>query len=409
MDNELKINTNQILMAIIMLILLLPDDYFYLITIYSSTTPSFIHSIRLNYSFDVIQLFILVGGFLLYVFTNDIKLIALSIIMFTREAFIALIYGNSLFKNHAYDMYLIMLVGYFLYVILLENCESFKQFESFLEMYLILNIITIFVNFYIHDYDIGKRYNATNLDVGGTGSLCAIGSIFFFLTFINKRRMISGIEFLMSIIGLLLSGSRANIAWVCFVFAFYFVISTYQQFSSKKMAPGWLLSRTIIVIALILFFAFFSVRFVSDDLIIQLFRMSRMSRESIINDESFIGRLQSMIAGMKIIKDYPLGISGFFINLQSEMQMRGYPTFPHSTLMSYYILFGPIVLFMYYRFLKIFKSIKYYGNPYKWLVLYLFISTIFYGGPITNFKIFFQFFLIMGIAKIYESLYEEYG
>ena len=107
---------------------------------------------------------------------------------------------------------------------------------------------------------------------------------------------------------------------------------------------------------------------------------------NISKDESVLGRTQSLLVGLKVLKKYPLGISGYFLNLQYNMQILGYPTFPHSTLLSMYILFGPIVFLTYYYWIKGLRITKQARSPFFWILLYLTIASIVYGAPFLNFK-----------------------
>ena len=78
-----------------------------------------------------------------------------------------------------------------------------------------------------------------------------------------------------------------------------------------------------------------------------------MSFNSMESDSSVLGRSRSIGIGFKIIKEHPFGISGFFTNLQLETQKYGFPTFPHSTFLTYYILIGPIIAILIFYMLKL--------------------------------------------------------
>ena len=127
--------------------------------------------------------------------------------------------------------------------------------------------------------------------------------------------------------------------------------------------------------------------------------VTTLSRESFEDDSSVLGRTASILAGFDIIQKHWWGISGFFVNLQREMTVRDFPTFPHSTFVALYILFGPIILALYYYWLILLWKMKNkLNNGYFWIIVYLIVSTIVYGGPIVNFKIYFEMMLATYLA-----------
>ena len=114
------------------------------------------------------------------------------------------------------------------------------------------------------------------------------------------------------------------------------------------------------------------------------------------NDSSFQRRMLSISIGFKIIEKNIFGISGYVTNLQIETQKYGFDTFPHSTLLVYYILLGPIVIAL------IFWMIYTIQRAYKKKLVY-FLTTLYTfsflcatGAPIVSFKpIFFYLFIFM--------------
>ena len=79
--------------------------------------------------------------------------------------------------------------------------------------------------------------------------------------------------------------------------------------------------------------------------------------------------------------------------------MRGYPTFPHSTLLSMYLVFGPLVLIIYGMWIGLLRKLRLIDVKYYMMILFLLISTIIYGGPIANFKIVFMIMMTTFLAR----------
>ena len=80
------------------------------------------------------------------------------------------------------------------------------------------------------------------------------------------------------------------------------------------------------------------------------------------------------------------------------MQLRRYPTFPHSTLLSMYLLIGPIILVVYFKLFSVLRKLKYVDVKYYLIAFYLVLSTILYGSPIVNFKVVFMLLLATWLA-----------
>ena len=117
------------------------------------------------------------------------------------------------------------------------------------------------------------------------------------------------------------------------------------------------------------------------------------------SDASFTQRLLSITVGFKILANNPLGISTSPIELQMQTINYGYYTFPHSTVLSYYLLlsFGCIAIicwFVRYIVLGIKK-----GNTH-WIVLFCFLaSALVYGSPITSSKLYFWLITLFSLCK----------
>ena len=91
---------------------------------------------------------------------------------------------------------------------------------------------------------------------------------------------------------------------------------------------------------------------------------------SISEDSSFIGRILSIVTGIEAIKMFPFGVNFSFIDQQIVMQNLGYPTFPHSYFLSFYLVSGLVSIYFLYIISKyLFKS----NNKWKPLFLLIFI------------------------------------
>lgn len=414
-DNQLNehgaltIRVTTIISLIFLLFLILPDDAFSKLALYESITPSYVRYKWLNYYFNILQLGIVFLGMCEALAMRKKWFVLIGFLMAIREIFILLLTDNSIFTSNRYEMYLTLLVGYCLLLCVEGIIGNGEDIINFFEWFLVSNVLTIYVNVIMGGGtgNIEGRYHASNLDVGGTGTLCVICCIYFLF---SKRKVIyKAVIIALSLIGLFLSGSRANLLFLIIFFICFFIASfiknvkSDESYDRRKLINCFLSILTIIVFVVVLLV-------INRDRVIAQFESSRFF--SIFNapwnrDDSILGRAASLRAGFDILKSYPLGISGFFINLQYEMQMKGFPTFPHSTLLTSYLLYGPITFALYIYWGIVIKRIGDVKNGYTWLLLYFMISTIIYGGPLINFKIIFMLFFVTFLAGNYSETLGE--
>ena len=117
---------------------------------------------------------------------------------------------------------------------------------------------------------------------------------------------------------------------------------------------------------------------------------------SISEDSSVVGRILSIVTSFEAIKMFPFGVNFSFIDQQIVMQNLGYPTFPHSYFLSFYLVSGLVSIYFLYVITKyLFKSTK----KWKPLFILIFIYFLIGDGLFVNFKIFFMVFLIIGIIN----------
>ena len=236
------------------------------------------------------------------------------------------------------------------------------------------------------------------MDVEATGVICGLALIFcLFQKDVCYRYVLACVAFG----GLVLSGSRINLLIAMLVV----VIGVFgTMIGGRKIERNNLINITlvgyglIIALSVVLIMAVFfgmKVSIGNSDIIERMIKA--VSFSGMETDSSVLGRTRSIGIGFKIVKEHPFGISGFFTNLQLETQKYRFPTFPHSTFLTYYILLGPIIILLIVFMLKlIFKALK--VNKANGLgILYLLLFFCLSGGPIVSFKpvFFYALFLIV--------------
>lgn len=409
-DNKdrIVIKMSSIVELILLLILALPSAVFSLGSIYESLTPATIDYNWLNYQFGIIQLIICLVGIIEIICQKQFVFIILLFIELLREILFYFAYDNSLFSNSAYEIYLIFFVGYSLFLITRRYMYNFQMMDKFYGLFLITNMLTIYINVAMGGRGttslgngIEGRYHASNLDVTGTGDLCVLCILYLFFSKIRNKYRYPLL--LLSFVGLALSGARASFVFLCIIVVFYSIKYLLSDLKHRKIKYSDNTIYKIGIFALVIFLIYIGI-FVNSNEILSYIDYSRFESllflQSFSEDSSFLGRTASLIAGIDVLVNNPFGISGYFINLQSEMIIRGYPTFPHSTLLANYLLFGPVILLFYFIWVKAVKNTYKRDKKYFWISIFYLISTIVTGGPIMNFKVIFN--LLISTYLIYK-------
>lgn len=392
---------NPICKIFLMAIMILPDEIFSLGTIYESVTPGYISYRWLNYRFGAILFLIIIIASIQNLIYKKYLILGIIVIQALREIFLFFEGKNSIFDAHAYEIYLTLFIGLSTISIFFRGINSSK--EGFFWKICIVNVFTIYLNLIIGKNGIEGRYNAINLDVGFTGTLCGM----VFLHILNTpeiRYKIIGLVFVGG--ALLLSGSRVNLLLVIGFVLLELLIRNRYKINKKKLTIVIMLFL-IIIIGLCIFYSV-SESFAEkvNDITMNSRMLQTFDRETFSSDKSIQGRIRSIAIGIDILKSNPLGISGYFLNLQLETIVRGFPTFPHSAALDAYILLGPIVLFLFfvwgYILVKLWKRDRERFWIFSYMVTFAFIS----GGPILNFKIIFFY---GGLTVLYMAYLKTYN
>ena len=139
-------------------------------------------------------------------------------------------------------------------------------------------------------------------------------------------------------IGLFLSGSRANFLFAILIVLIYLLNNVIHNYKNNILVINRAVLNQGILIGIVILLCVGVIWIIGGKKIIELWNNLRifemLSLKLVSKDDSVMGRMASLRAGWRILKKYPLGISGFFINLQNQLQFNGYPTYPHSIFMS---------------------------------------------------------------------------
>lgn len=401
------VKKNDIVKFALYILLILTDDIYSIGTLYQNSTPDYISYHWLDYYFGILSLLIAIWGFWIICITRNKVVWIVAALLGIREIGFYFFEKNNCIDQNAYEIYISLFLGFSMVFIASRANTILKEKECFFLRAAFLNIFLVYISVAMNLNKIGHRYNAPNMDVEATGTLC--GMVFVFCLFNNQIRY-KIIYSLLAFVGLILSGSRINLIITIFIVTVGIVIVGAKKKRINryflKIATEVFLISIIILLLIILLSWLFDVNIISFDTfniterMIDAFNFGKMR-----SDSSVQGRIRSLLVGFKIINEHPLGISGYVTNLQIETRKYGFDTFPHSTFLTYYILLGPIVILLVIWMVKLLLKMYNVNLPYFLLVLYLFIFWNLSGGPIVSYKpVFFCFFCIkMAMDKLNEN------
>jgi hypothetical protein len=325
---------------------------------------------------------------------------------FIRGLFI----DDFLFSNQQFELFYSLFVGFLFASLIFRKVISVDDASMFFKVFVYIHIAGLLFSFLtgIGRYELTFiAYHAQNMDVGGTGFL--IGMFCVYLWFVKKRTL-TLIEIIIPLSLLALTGSRSNLYLALIFLIMKYVLESkkliFEYIKNQTIAKGK--SKFLLFIPLIIIFIVMNwnviVEFSSNSNTMPTAKLFKIvsaiqSGKDISDyeslDDSVYGRILSNIAGIKILVKNPLGLSFSFIDLQRHMQENGYPTFPHSTFLTYYLLMGILFIVVFISFISLYFRLLRRSNNFHFFLLYIFVYSLFFGGATTNFKIYFLYIYIL--------------
>ena len=391
--NKLSVKVTTLGFLLLVLVNILPDELFHMVSIYNNATPSYISYKWLHYSFGVIDLALLLYGVYLIYKHRHKWIWTVLFILLLREFFYFLLSDFNAIKNESYEIFLSLLVGVALIEWQLQYGKDWEDNWNKFLIILMINVLSIYLNMILGRSGFTSRVNAVNLDVGTTGVLAGIA---FIAMLFNEKSKYKILWAVIAAVGLVLSGSRINLLITLVLFILSIFINASKRLAEKKLFR-FRITTLVIAIVLVGIVVFYG------GALLSRFEASRII--TIFNsdylDDALSGRPASLMAGLNILKKKPLGISAYFTNLQYHTVQEGFVTFPHFGFLVQLILFGPLALIPLFF---VIKSAVLLWKQKKWKilmpVLYLIIYNTVAGGPIVNPKIIYIFGCIFTIGWI---------
>ena len=354
----------------------------------------------LNYTFSFLSIIALLSAFFIRKTDEVINLNFLFVLLLIKNILRPLIGETNIFEYNDYAVIMALLTGYGCYLILLHNRVK-MDLENILDMIIILNFATqIMFVLTGRQMEYGGRYAALGSGAGAVGEMCSQYLLYYI--FARKSEKRNAVVLICCLLSLILSGSRTNLLMsIVFIILFAFQIKSGLKQGGNK---GKVII-SLIVVGFVITPLLSSM--MSNSIFDQVIERMEESVQAAYHqdktyfndDNSMVLRALSFNAGFNILNSNPLGISSSAIDLQLQTLQNGYFSFPHSTLLSFYLLFGIGALICYGYIIKLLILAVKQKNSLFVLLLCISITMLLYGGPIQNPKEFFWYFVLLTFCR----------
>lgn len=404
---NLKIKPLDIFYYYLMFLFLLPNDVFYNTPIYIFDTPATIRYNLYKIPLSYLYLPVIVIGIYIYLTKRRYmysKVIGFIVLLFIKDIFMAVYWDEYLFANKSYEMYVQFLFSAFAVAIIFYKNKSLKEIYKFFEIFMIINVLGLLVSVVTGIgtglYGFEKRYHAANLSHGETAYLLGLFTMYVIFVKELKYKYVYIIALFMLILA---TGSRKDFLYSLFFFGLYSFIYLVRFIKSKKMKIKILNFIMYFFIGMVgavvlVLFSNYLLNTLDFERTFSIFLKIKDFglKEALTSDYSGGGRIQSVIAGFKIIKDNPLGLSFSFFHSQYMMNYYGYPTFAHISVVFYYITMGILVVIPIYMYLATYLKLLILKHQFRYVFLYFILYNVISGGALLNIKT-----LVINIAVLW--------
>lgn len=382
----------------LIILLFLPDDAFLLTAIYRSETLPSIAYKWLDYSFSVLLIpFILKA--LSRINRSDYFFFVCMLFTFIRSVAFWMCGEDNIFSMHSYEVVFTLVSGWSVYKVFRMWRKRYHRYSDniLFEWFCLLHFASQIFGALFLKSGVGNRYNAIGIDVEMTSFLYASYIIYAW----NDKRLKTRVIKLCMFVGLLLTGARTALILLVVILTVNVLIALFIRIKKSHVKGDdivfWvacLLLGTLVIAVLphsLLYKAFSA--------------LARMQDFFADRGGTSLGRIKSLQAGFEILKDHYWGLDCSFVILQKYVNMYNYPTFPHSYILCFRIIYGPVLFWAgTIHFIKVLlKSAKNRCVNYA-LLVFLFLFLLVTGGVMVNYKVVFLVLLIFNLATADSSL-----
>lgn len=389
----------------VFLVLSLPDGIKNMTCLYKMTTRGLPIVYTYNYYFSFLEIPIILVGLYVYKYSSIIRFRKLMAVV----AVINIVFGiigleMNIFSIRSYEMFLLLLTGFSTASIVLWVAEDFYELERILDWFIILQFFLQIVSMISGASGADGRYAAIGMGSGATASLAAAYLVWALFSRTSKTWWP---PIVCSLISIILSGSRANLlsfAFIAIVFSGR-IIHRQVTHGNKKLVQLLLLFG-VPVLAFLLYIGYSRGLFESLNRITNLFQGNFVN--NVREDVSYLGRIRSIQGSMRILQRHPFGIPFSIYAIEYYSAYTFSMEYPHSTLLSYILLWSPVVAAF-----CVFYLIRLMTRCYKRklddgiYILYYLIMIIFYGSPVLYSKAYAFTLIIVSFIAMKVRAFDE--
>lgn len=320
----------------VFLVLSLPDGIKNMTALYKMTTRGINVTYTYNYYFSILELPIIFVALAKYRYSKSIKFLKVFILIAILNIFYWILNLENVFQLHSYEMFLLLLTGFSAAVIVMDSENTFQDVDTILDWFTILQFVLLIVSMVSGASGQDGRYAAIGMGSGATANIASYYLVWTFFLRMSKTKILpAGIAF----ITVILTGSRTNLL------AFVLIAIVFISKLIKKQIDdgnGRKLLYCLIVVVPLLILVLISnrgVKMESFERITSLLQGNLFN--NITSDGSYLGRMRSVEGSLRILKENPNGLPFSIYAIEKESARAFSMEYPHSTLLSYILLWSP--------------------------------------------------------------------
>lgn len=379
----------------VFLALSLPDGMKNMTALYKMSTRGINVTYTYNYYFSFLELPIIIYGLAKYRHSNSIRFLKIFVaIMILNLAYWFLDLENVI-QLDSYEMFLLLLTGFCASIIVMERENTLQDIDNIIDWFTILQFFLLIVSMISGASGGDGRYAAIGMGSGATANIASYYLVWTFFARESKTRMI---PVLAAFITVILTGSRTNLLaflLIAIIFIGRLIRKQIRDGNGRKML--YVTIGIILVVILTLMMG-------------QGIKMESLSRITsllqgnvlinVTTDGSYLGRLRSVEGSLKILNRYPNGLPFSIYSIERESARMFSMEYPHSTLLSYILLWSPLIAWgcLIYLIILLLKAIKRKDNSAIFMGFNI-AMLILYGSPILYAKTYAFLFILISYVK----------
>lgn len=320
----------------VFLVLSLPDGIKNMTALYKMTTRGINVTYTYNYYFSILELPIIFIALAKYRYSKSIKFLKVFVLIAVLNIFYWLLNLENIFQLQSYEMFLLLLTGFSAAVIVMDSENTFQDIDAILDWFTILQFVLLIVSMLSGASGQDGRYAAIGMGSGATANIASYYLVWTFFLRMSKTKILpAGIAF----ITVILTGSRTNLLAFVLIAVVFIGKLIKKQIDDRN---GRKLLYCLIAIVPLLILVLTSNRGIKME---SFERITSLLQGNIFNnitsDSSYLGRMRSVEGSLRILKENPNGLPFSIYAIERESARASSMEYPHSTLLSYILLWSP--------------------------------------------------------------------